>query len=88
MEVFVFLVCMIFHLLLFFLSLGKPVVAILDVVFGSYIIGDLFINGLTEVIGYSESEVVHTYSVDAIILIPVLVNVLSMLFLWNSVRRR
>lgn len=81
MEVLVLLVCLSFQLLFMFLTFvfrDRQVIGVLGVVFGLYIVADLAYNGLTETIGYvGGSELVHTYDVSAILLIPAFVLILT-----------
>lgn len=90
MEAFVLILCLMFQLVFFFLTLvlrDKQFVGVLGIVFGFYVISDLFVNGLTETIAYvGGEEIVHTYSVDAVILIPVFLLLMTAVVLYTRLR--
>lgn len=82
-----FLVCVTFQLLFMFLALKYPIVGIFGILLGLYVVGDLAVNGLTEVIGYvGSSEIVHSFDIGVILIIPIFLVVLSGLIVMRELR--
>lgn len=88
MDLILFAIALVFELVFALVGLKAWFFAFVGAVFGVMLSADVFVNGLTEVYGYSGSEALsRTLSVDTVILVPMFFVVICSFALFVRFRR-
>lgn len=89
LELIVFVLCLGFGLVWVLLGLRWWFLGVLGMIFNFSVVVDVFVNGLTDVIGYVGGSVVEvSYGVDVVILLPMFFVVVGAVGLLLGRRRR
>lgn len=88
MDIIVYTLCLAFSVIFTLFGMKNDWLSVIAIVFNMSVVADIYVNGLTEVIGHSGgTPVTRNFGVDTVILIPIffaVIGVFGILVRWRA----